>query len=92
MIKHCIWIVVESHCSKTYCDSLLTFSLFRLQLEQNRIDGEKTVIQNPTEAQRKEHDKYDFDLHEVYAIDVLISTGEGQGTQSFNNTITPHYN
>lgn len=51
------------------------------QLEQNRIDGEKTVIQNPTEAQRKEHDKYDFDLHEVYAIDVLISTGEGQGRE-----------
>lgn len=51
------------------------------QLEQNRIDGEKTVIQNPTEAQRKEHDKYDFELHEVYAVDVLISTGEGQGRE-----------
>ena len=54
-------------------------SLF--QLQQNRIDGEKTVIQNPTEAQRKEHDKFDFELHEVYAIDVLISTGEGQGRE-----------
>merc|ERR1711971_1340188 len=43
------------------------------QLEQNRIDGEKTIIQNPTEAQRKEHEKYDFELHEVYAVDVLIS-------------------
>jgi hypothetical protein len=42
------------------------------------IDGEKTIIQNPSEAQRKEHDKYEFDVHEVYAIDVLISTGEGQ--------------
>jgi len=49
------------------------------QLEQNIIDGEKTIIQNPSEAQRKEHDKFDFELHEVYAIDVLISTGEGQG-------------
>ena len=37
-----------------------------------------TVIQNPSEAQRKEHDKFDFELHEVYAVDVLISTGEGQ--------------
>ena len=36
-------------------------------------------LQNPSEAQRKEHDKFDFELHEVYAIDVLISTGEGQG-------------
>lgn len=51
------------------------------QLEQNRIDGEKTIIQNPSEAQRKEHDKYDFELHEVYAVDVLISTGEGQGRE-----------
>merc|ERR1712036_210319 len=49
------------------------------QLEQNIIDGEKTIIQNPSEAQRKEHDKFDFELHEVYAIDVLIYTGEGQG-------------
>lgn len=74
------------------------------QLQQNTIDGEKTIIQNPNEAQRKEHDKYDFELHEVrpflpnalvlsvckpaflifaqvYAIDVLISTGEGQGRE-----------
>jgi len=51
------------------------------QLEQNRIDGEKTIIQNPTEAQRKEHDKYEFELNDVYAVDVLISTGEGQGRE-----------
>merc|ERR1711970_1397542 len=51
------------------------------QLEQNRIDGEKTIIQNPTEAQRKEHDKYEFEQHEVYAVDVLISSGEGQGRE-----------
>jgi len=51
------------------------------QIEQNRIDGEKTIIQNPSEAQRKEHDKYEFALHEVYAVDVLISSGEGQGRE-----------
>jgi curved DNA binding protein len=51
------------------------------QLEQNRIDGEKTIIQNPSEAQKKEHDKFDFEVHEVYAMDVLISTGEGQGKE-----------
>lgn len=48
------------------------------QLEQNRIDGEKTIIQNPNEAQRKEYEKCTFELHEVYAVDVLVSTGEGQ--------------
>merc|ERR1711973_727462 len=51
------------------------------QLEQNRIDGEKTIIQNPSEAQRKEHEKFEFSVHEVYAVDVLISTGEGQGRE-----------
>ena len=47
------------------------------QLKQFKIDGEKTIIQNPNEAQRKEHEKCDFALHEVYAIDVIVSTGEG---------------
>jgi len=51
------------------------------QLEQNRIDGEKTIIQNPSEAQRKEHEKFEFECHEVYAVDVLISTGEGHGRE-----------
>jgi len=51
------------------------------QLEQNKIDGEKTIIQNPSEPQRKEHDKFEFALHEVYAVDVLISSGDGQGRE-----------
>jgi curved DNA binding protein len=51
------------------------------QLEQNKIDGEKTIIQNPSEAQRKEHEKYEFALHEVYAVDVLISSGDGTGRE-----------
>ena len=47
------------------------------QLKQNVINGDKTIIQNPNEGQRKEHDKCDFDKHEVYGLDVLISSGEG---------------
>ena len=27
---------------------------------------------------RKEHEKCEFDVHEVYAIDILVSTGEGK--------------
>ena len=42
------------------------------QLNQNVIDGEKTIIQNPNEAQRKEHEKFDFELHEVYAIGMFV--------------------
>ncbi|XP_015912698.1 proliferation-associated protein 2G4 [Parasteatoda tepidariorum] len=56
------------------------------QLKQFRIDGEKSIIQNPTEAQRKEHEKCEFELHEVYAVDVLVSTGEGKGREMDTRT------
>lgn len=49
------------------------------QLKQFKIDGEKTIIQNPNEQQKKEHEKFEFDKHEVYAMDVLVSSGEGVG-------------
>jgi len=55
--------------------------MLSFQLQQGRIDGEKNIIQNPTEAQRKEVEKTDFETHEVYGIDVLVSTGEGQGKE-----------
>lgn len=51
------------------------------ELKQFTIDGDKSIIQNPTEAQKKSHDKCTFEVNEVYAIDVLISTGEGKGRE-----------
>ncbi|KAI5109157.1 proliferation-associated 2G4, a, partial [Silurus meridionalis] len=48
------------------------------QLKQHIIDGEKTIIQNPSDQQKKDHEKVEFEVHEVYAVDVLISTGEGK--------------
>lgn len=57
------------------------------QLKQFRIDGEKTVIQNPNEAQKKEHDKFELELYEVYAMDVLVSTGVGVGKEA-NSRVT----
>jgi len=51
------------------------------ELKQFKIDGEKSIIQNPTEAQKKSHEKCEFVVNEVYAIDVLISTGEGKGRE-----------
>jgi methionine aminopeptidase len=47
------------------------------QLEQFKIDGEKTIIQNPSDSQKMKHQKYEFATHEVYAIGVFVSTGEG---------------
>lgn len=51
------------------------------QLNQFRIDGQKTIIQNPTEAQRKEHEKFEISEYEVYAMDVLVSSGTGVGRE-----------
>ncbi|XP_065206445.1 proliferation-associated protein 2G4 [Planococcus citri] len=51
------------------------------QLSQFRIDGQKTIIQNPTEAQRKEHEKFEISEYEVYAMDVLVSSGTGVGRE-----------
>merc|ERR1712226_461985 len=56
------------------------------QLQQNVIDGEKTIIQNPNEAQRKDHKKCEFELHEVYGVDILISTGEGKAKERETRT------
>lgn len=51
------------------------------QLKQHVIDGEKAIIQNPTEAQSKEHEKCEFEMYDVFAVDVLISSGEGKGRE-----------
>lgn len=48
------------------------------ELKQYQMDGGKTIIQNPTDAQKKEHEKCEFAVHEVYAIDVLVTTGDGK--------------
>ncbi|XP_046860353.1 proliferation-associated protein 2G4-like [Xenia sp. Carnegie-2017] len=56
------------------------------QLKRNVIDGEKSIIQNPNESQKKEHEKCTFNVHEVYAIDVLISSGDGKAKEKDTRT------
>ncbi|KAI6653392.1 hypothetical protein LOD99_3611 [Oopsacas minuta] len=51
-------------------------------MEQNRMLGEKRIIQNPGEALRKEYKKCSFVENEVYNVDVLFTTGEGKLKQS----------
>lgn len=48
------------------------------ELKKNKIDGDKQIIQNPGEKQRSEMTKCNFDKHEAYAIDIIMSTGEGK--------------
>lgn len=48
------------------------------QMTRGVIDGDKKIYQNPNDVQRREIEKQEFALHEVYAIDVLVSSGEGK--------------
>ncbi|XP_071485577.1 proliferation-associated protein 2G4-like [Diadema antillarum] len=56
------------------------------QLKKNVINGEKSIIQNPTEEQLREHTKCAFEVHEVYAVDVLVSTGDGKAKEKDRRT------
>ena len=35
---------------------------------------------------RKEHPKCEFDVHEVYALDILVSSGEGKAKEKDTRT------
>lgn len=52
------------------------------QLLRFKLDGPKTIIQNPSETHRKEHEKGTFEVNEVYALDVLVSTGSGAARET----------
>jgi len=55
--------------------------MLSFQLQQNRLDGEKMIQQNPINSQRKDVDRSTVEPYEVYAMDVVISTGKGQGKE-----------
>ena len=57
------------------------------QLKQHATDGEKIIIQNPTGQQKKDREKAEFEVHEVYAVDVLVSSGEGKAKDAGQRTI-----
>lgn len=48
------------------------------QLSQNALGQGKHIVLNPTETQKKDILKTEFEEHEVYAVDISISTGEGK--------------
>uniref|UniRef100_A0A672I243 Proliferation-associated protein 2G4-like n=1 Tax=Salarias fasciatus TaxID=181472 RepID=A0A672I243_SALFA len=43
------------------------------QLKQHVIDGEKTIIQNPTDQQKKDHEKAEFEPNKVYGLKMKTS-------------------
>ena len=52
--------------------------MLSFQTKRFQIVTEKAIIQNPSESVLKSHKECVFEANEVYAIDVLMSTGEGK--------------
>jgi curved DNA binding protein len=55
------------------CEGILSY-----QLKRNNYNTDKTIILNPSEQQRREQKSCEFNLYEAYAIDLIVSTGEGR--------------
>ncbi|KAF7728951.1 Curved DNA-binding protein (42 kDa protein) [Apophysomyces ossiformis] len=53
---------------------------------QNVTDGKKQIILNPTEAHLRDFQRVEFAENEVYAVDILISSGEGKVRQLNSRT------
>ena len=53
------------------------------QLHRDTIDGDKVIIQNPTENQRKETPPHTFEMYDVFAVDVIVSTGERMNERTY---------
>eukprot|EP00429_Kryptoperidinium_foliaceum_P084260 CAMPEP_0176233106 /NCGR_PEP_ID=MMETSP0121_2-20121125/25650_1 /TAXON_ID=160619 /ORGANISM="Kryptoperidinium foliaceum, Strain CCMP 1326" /LENGTH=423 /DNA_ID=CAMNT_0017572483 /DNA_START=1 /DNA_END=1269 /DNA_ORIENTATION=+ len=50
------------------------------QLKKHVIDGNKTIIGVETDEQKV--DEFEFEMNDVYCIDVVMSTGEGKGKEA----------
>ncbi|CAG8440767.1 16005_t:CDS:2 [Acaulospora morrowiae] len=59
-----------------------------LSYQQNRndIEGDKQIILNPSDQQKREFQSVTFEENEVYGIDILVSTGEGKPKPSSART------
>jgi hypothetical protein len=48
------------------------------EVSKYKINAEKQIMQNPSDDQKTKNEKYTFENYEVFAIDVLITTGDGK--------------
>jgi len=47
-------------------------------LDKYKVSGEKQIIQNPADDQKTKIEKFTFENYDVFAIDVLVTTGNGK--------------
>jgi len=84
-------IAENFHCKAV--ENMLSFQLKKNQIGNEEDIEAKQIIQNPTDEQKQKIKKCEFEQHEVYAIDILISTGEGKSReQDTRPTVYKHKN
>jgi len=62
-------------------ENMLSFQLKRNNIGSEEEEEAKVIILNPSEDQRAKVKRVEFLEHEVYAIDILISSGEGKARE-----------
>merc|ERR550532_3902874 len=66
------------------------------QLKKHVIDGNRTIIS--VEGTDEKVDEFEFEMNEVYCVDVVMSTGEGKGKETeytttvFKRAVETSYN
>lgn len=55
-------------------------------VKQHQIESEKSVVWNPDESVKKAIEKCEFEVHEVWNVDVLVTTGEGKARERDTKT------
>merc|ERR1712151_39452 len=57
------------------------------QMKKFVIDGNRTIIGNAEDSEEKV-DEFEFELNEVYCVDIVVSSGEGKGKETeLRNTV-----
>merc|ERR1712060_987445 len=56
------------------------------QMKKHVIDGSRVIISTDTSEEKV--DEFEFEMNEVYCIDIVMSTGEGKGKETeLRNTV-----
>merc|ERR1712084_87029 len=80
-VIHAAWTAAEAAVECNPVQGVLSH-----QMKKHVIDGNRVIINAETPEQMV--DEFEFELNEVYCIDIVISSGEGKGKETeIRNTV-----
>lgn len=78
-LSACLHISIHSEiCALPLVIVLIDYIYFEYEPSTPYVEQIFDLLLLLTLISRKDHEKAEFEVHEVYAVDVLISTGEGK--------------